>query len=181
MTRIVFLLVILCCVATGLKAQDTKNEVKKDEPSKEDTLLPFQKYPTLPAFNIMMMDSVTIFNTYNIPEGKPIAIMFFDPGCKHCKFTMSALIAGMDSIKNIQFYLVTPMHSMTELRGFYDKYRLGNYKNIQVVGRDFEFFFFSFYGAKFLPDIALYDEHKKLVKLIRGDTNASAVYQAFHQ
>ena len=86
----------------------------------------------------------------------------------------------MDSIKNIQFYLVTSTHSMTEIKEFYASHHLADYKNIHVVGRDYEFFYFTYYGTKFVPDIALYDEHKKLVKLIEGETNASEVYKLIH-
>jgi hypothetical protein len=145
-----------------------------------DTLKPYQKYPTLPAFNIRLMDSVTIFNTYNIPEGKPIALMLFSPDCSHCKRTIKALIKGMDSIENIQFYLVTSFHDYAGIREFYEKHHLSRYDNIKVVGRDYEFFYFSFYKTKFVPDIALYDAHKKLVKLIEGETTASEVYKYIH-
>jgi thiol-disulfide isomerase/thioredoxin len=158
-------------------------EQKKDGAStaaNTDTLKPYQKYPTLPAFNIRLMDSATIFNTYNIPEGKPIAIMLFSPDCGHCKRTIKALIKGMDSIKDIQFYLVTGFHDMSAIRQFYEEHHLARYDNIKVVGRDYEFFFVDFYKTKFVPDIALYDAHKKLVKLIEGETNASEVYKALH-
>ena len=86
----------------------------------------------------------------------------------------------MDSIKNIQFYLFTAFHDMGMLRDFYKEYHLADYKNIKVVGRDYEFFFFSYYGTKFVPDIALYDEQKKLVKLIEGETTASEIYKCIH-
>ncbi len=168
---------LLNLITLNLLAQ---NEVKKAEDAQTDTLRPYQKYPMLPAFNIRLTDSVTIFNTYDIPEGKPTALMLFAPDCKHCKRTINALLKGIDSIKNIQFYLVTAAHSMTEIRNFYDEHHLADYKNIKVVGRDYEFFFFSYYQTKFVPDIALYDEHKKLVKLIEGETNASEVYKYIH-
>ena len=177
MMRKFFLLAVCCCLfRVPAYAQNVKDSVKQST----DTLKPYQKYPVLPAFNIRLMDSVTIFNTYNIPSGKPIALMFFSPECKHCKHTMKGLLKGMDSIKNVQFYLLTSYHDMSMLRDFYKDFHLADYKNIQVIGRDYEFFFFSYYGAKFVPDFALYDEHKKLVKLIEGEATASDIYKCFH-
>jgi thiol-disulfide isomerase/thioredoxin len=177
MIKIVFVALFFIVPVTNMIAQDKKSG---GDAQKDTTLQPYQKYPTLPAFNILLMDSVTIFNTYNIPEGKPIAIMLFSPDCKHCKRTIMALEAGMDSIKNVQFYLVTAAHNMADIREFYKEHHLNDYKNIQIVGRDYEFFFMSFYGVKFVPDIALYDEHKKLVKLIDNETKASEVYKYIH-
>ena len=173
-TILTALLISVCIIAA--RGQDNT----KTKTDASDTLKPYQKYPTLPAFNILQMDSVAIFNTYNIPEGKPTAIMLFSPDCQHCKRTIKALEAGMDSIKNIQFYLVTEAHDMADIREFYKEHHLAGYKNIQMVGRDYEFFFLSFYGVKFVPDIALYDEHKKLVTLIEGETTASKIYNYIH-
>ena len=177
MGRVLQSVLLLFISVTFTFAQEAK---KTTDTTAADTLRPYQKYPVLPAFNILEMDSSTIFNTYNIPAGKPIALMLFSPDCKHCKRTIKALQSGMDSIKNIQFYLVTSTHSMTEIKEFYASHHLADYKNIHVVGRDYEFFYFTYYGTKFVPDIALYDEHKKLVKLIEGETNASEVYKLIH-
>jgi Thioredoxin-like domain len=175
--RNIFLPVILLCLfAAGATAQNNKSEPAVTA----DTLRPYQKYPSLPAFNILLMDSSTIFNTYNIPKGKYTAIVFFDPDCKHCKSTFKRLEAGWDSVKNINFYLITPTHSWENLRKFYADFHIEDYKNIKAIGRDYEFFFFTNYGTKFLPDVVVYDEHKKLIKLIEGEFNASDLYNLTH-
>jgi len=127
-----------------------------------------------------LMDSVTIFNTYNIPEGKPIALFFFDPECSHCQAVTKELLKEMDKIKDIQFYMITPVHSMSALRKFYDDYHLADYKNIKLAGRDYEFFFGSFYGIKYVPDLALYDAHKNLIKLFEGAISAKELYSYTH-
>ena len=177
MRKILFALALLSLGATTGRAQ---GEAAKKEKNATDTLRPYQKNPTLPAFNIRLMDSVTIFNTYNIPDGKPVAIMLFSPECKHCKRTIKALTKGMDSIKNIQFYLVTGFHDMAAIKAFYEEHHLADYPNIKVVGRDYEFFFLSFYQTKIVPDIALYDAHKKLVTLIEGETTATEIHKYIH-
>jgi thiol-disulfide isomerase/thioredoxin len=178
MKRKLLFALFFCIYAFNVQAQEDKKE--KIATDVKDTLKPYQKFPVLPAFNILEMDSATIFNTYNIPQGKPVALMLFSPDCKHCRRTVNALRDGMDSIKNVQFYLFTGAHSMTEIRAFYKEHHLADYKNIRIVGRDLEFFFFDHYKTRVVPDIALYDEHKKLVKLIEGETTASEVYKYIH-
>lgn len=160
-------------------AQDN-DEIKGKTEQTTDTL-PYLKYPTLPAFNIMLPDSSTIFNTYNIPEGKPIIILFFDPDCKHCKAEIKLLLKGMDSLKDVRFYFITSVHDFGKIRGFYDEYKLGDYSNIEAVGRDYEFFFFSYYGIRFVPDLVIYDEHKNLVKFFDGHVSVDDLYKLTHK
>ena len=179
MKKIFLTAVMLCLCIAGTHAQERK-EAKNTGAPERDSLAPYQKYPGLPAFNIRMMDSVTIFNTYNIPEGSPIAIFFFSPDCRHCQRTTRRLIDSMNMLKDIRFYMVTPVHSMTELHKFYEEYNLGNYENIKLVGRDYEFFFGSFYNTKMVPDLVLYDAHKKLIKLFEGETFVKDIYEAIH-
>jgi len=178
MRKIFFLFFIAILFAGSLSAQE--NEGKKKHAPAADTTLPYLKYPTLPAFNILLMDSVTILNTYNIPDGKPIGLFFFDPECSHCQKEVKQLLKSMDSIKEIQFYMITPVHSATALRKFYEDYHLGDYKNIVAVGRDYEFFFGSFFGVKYVPDLALYDSHKKLLKLFEGAMPVRELYKYTH-
>ena len=94
---------------------------------------PYLKYPTIPAFNVLAIDSVTLFNTYNIPKGRPCVLMFFDPDCKHCKATTKQLTEKMDSLKDVDFYMFSARHDMEMIRGFYKKYHLDSYSNIKVV------------------------------------------------
>jgi thioredoxin-related protein len=174
--RTIFFLILLLGIfimpATARESNDTAQHSQAT-----DTLKPYQKYPKLPAFNIRMMDSVTVFNTYNIPEGRKTMIVFFSPDCKHCQSLVKHLLKGMDSLENVQFYMITPVHSMTDLRNFYEKYHLAEYKNIKLVGRDYEFFFGTFYGIKVVPDLALYDEHKMLIKLFEGNVPIAELYK----
>jgi thiol-disulfide isomerase/thioredoxin len=175
MKKIFFLLVLSGVFIMPAMAREDDDTAQHKQAA--DTLKPYQKYPKLPAFNIRLMDSTTVFNTYNIPAGKKTMIVFFSPDCKHCQALVRHLTRSMDSFENVQFYMVTPVHSMADLRNFYHKYHLGDYKNIKVVGRDYEFFFGTFYGIKVVPDLALYDEHKMLIKLFEGDTPLADIYK----
>lgn len=172
------MVLVACFFAVNANAQEHRDPNNKEE--KVTDSLPYQKYPTLPAFNILLLDSVTIFNTYNIPEGKPTLIMFFDPECKHCMWETRKLLEGMDSLQNIRFCMITSVHDFQNIRNFYNDHHLADYKNIEVVGRDYEYFFVTYYGVKFVPDMVLYDAHKKLLKFFEGHTSVSELYNLTH-
>jgi thiol-disulfide isomerase/thioredoxin len=147
----IILIVVMCSLTVAASAQSAKDS------------LPYLKYPTLPAFNLLMRDSSTIFNTYNIKEGKPTVLFFFSPDCEHCHMTTKALVEKMGEMKNANFYFFTFM-SLELLKPFAEMYHLDMFKNI-TVGKDYQYFFPDFYGAKFVPYLVVYDKHKKLVKL----------------
>lgn len=126
----------------------------------------YQRYPTLPAFNIVLQDSSAVFNTYNIAEGRPTVLFFFSPDCDHCQMTTDSLMKHMDEMKMADFYMFTFM-PLSMLRSFAEKNHLADYKNI-TVGKDQAYFFPLYYKAETVPYLVLYDKHKKLVKLWNG-------------
>ncbi len=190
MKTMICLLVALSVI--GVAAAQNTATAKKTMPTTTDTLaaakpaevpdsLPYLKYPTLPAFNILETDSSTFFNTYDIPKGRPTALLFFDPDCGHCKATIRMITQNIDSVDNIDFYIFTARHDMQMIRDFAKKFKLAKYKNIKVIGMDEEFFFFSYYKVKFVPDIALYDDNKHFLKLFEGSVPLKELYDLTHK
>lgn len=127
---------------------------------------PYQKYPTLPAFDIRLHDSSGVFNTYNAPKGQASVIMFFSPDCNHCEMQTDTFLRHMEELKDVRFYLVTTL-PLAQLRAFREKMHLERYPNI-IVGKDEYFFMPNFFGAHYVPYIVVYDKHKKLVKSFEG-------------
>lgn len=133
---------------------------------KTDSSAPYIQHPELPAFKIQMLDSTTIFNTYNIKPGKKTVLMLFSPDCEHCQHMADSMKAHMDELKTANIY----MFSFTELKDikeFAEKYKLNKQKNI-TFGKDKEFFFAGFYKLTAVPGIAIYDEKKQFMKLFNG-------------
>lgn len=138
--------------------------------------LPYQKYPTLPAFNIQLTDSTTVYNTYDAPEGKASVVMFFSPDCDHCEMQTDSFLHHMDVLKDVRFYLITPL-SLEQVRTFARKLHLERYPNI-IIGRDQNMFFPGFYGASYVPFIVAYDRKKKLVKAWEGGVKIPELLEA---
>lgn len=146
------------------------------KPTEDTVIHPYQKNPKLPAFRLLSMDSSSVFNTYNIPSGKPIILIYFGPECEHCQRFTEGMLKSIDSLKDFRIYMFT-FANLTQLKGFYEKYHLSQYKNI-TMGKDYEFFFPSFYGARFVPYIAVYDKHKHFSKKFEGSATVTELYEA---
>ena len=183
MRRIAFSIIMICLVSGGVLGQVSNKYPPPPDPAQwaKDSIKPYQKNPTLPAFNILLQDTVTIFNTFNIPGGKVTAIVLFDPHCKHCKHSIGGLMKAMDSVKDVQFYFVTLIHDMEEVKKFYTDYHMAEHPNIKMMGRDYEFFFVDHYRVLNIPDVALYDENKKFIKLIERDFSATSIREAIDE
>jgi thioredoxin-related protein len=151
----------------------------KIKPAAADT--PYKKYPELPAFNIRQPDSLHIFNTFNIPKGRPVLLALFDPNCSHCKDIADELLRGIDSIKNIDMYWCSPAQRMSEIKRFAAERNFENYPTIKLCGKDSEFFFIDYFGVTSFPDFALYDEQKKFVHLFRGRVTVKELYEYTHK
>lgn len=160
-----YFLVIICCILyiSGYAQPGA------------DTL-PYRKYPTIPAFRLMLLDSSTVFNTYDIKEGHPVLFMFFGADCDHCEQLTKSIVEHMDSLKHVQICLLT-LSPMSATRDFYQKMNLKRYKNI-MVGMDFEYFFTKFYKAYYVPFLAIYDRNKKLVRVFDGGGKITDIIQS---
>lgn len=138
--------------------------------------MPYRKYPTIPAFRLLLLDSSTILNTYDIREGHPVLFMFFGADCDHCEQLTQSLLDHMDSLKHVQICLLT-LSPLSITKGFYYKMNLERYKNI-MVGRDFEYFFPKFYKSYYVPFLAVYDRQKRFVKVFDGNYNITEIIKS---
>src|SRR5688572_11486229 len=86
----------------------------------------YQRFPTLPAFNILLQDSATLFNTFNIPEGRPNVLFFFSPDCDHCIMTVDSLLKNMNAMKGADFHMFT-FTPLAMLKPFAQERHLADY------------------------------------------------------
>lgn len=152
---------------------------KGQQTATQEPQLPYLSDQTLPSFNILEVDSTTLFNTNKLRPGKPIILMYFSPDCEHCQHQTAEILEHMDSLKEAQFVMLTAL-PFDKMRNFYLYYKLANYKNI-IMGRDYEFFFSRHYGSQYVPYLAIYDRHKKLMKVFDGGTTVNNLIQLVYQ
>ena len=130
----------------------------------------------LPAFNILLPDSVSRFNTADIPTGKPFIILAFSPFCKHCQAETINIIKHMDQLTNIKIYYVTT-DPFSAMKSFYQHYKLAKYSNI-TMGRDEKYSFFKYFKVWQSPYTAIFDSHKRLKQVFPNQTTAMQLAQS---
>lgn len=163
MKRVLLVLTMLLSLAQGFAQNKGGRHNKVDKDS-----LPYMKYPEMPAFNLRLMDSTTILNTFTIPTGQFTALLLFDPGCKHCHDVITELMKHMDEVKHINFYFITFSEDFRAINSYYNEFKMGNYPNIKAMGRDYTLFYLDHFDVHEFPDLALYGPDKKIIKLLEG-------------
>ena len=131
---------------------------------------------TLPSFDLLLIDSITLFNTKDVREGAPTILIYFSPDCEHCQAVTKNLLNNIDSFKNVHIYFLTPM-PFNEMKEFSITYHLSNYKNI-TVGTDYQFSFYRIFKPTGFPFAAIYNSHKKLLKIYNGDIGINKMLEA---
>ncbi len=137
------------------------------------------KKADIPSFNLLLTDSVTQFNTSQIPNDKPIAFVFFSPDCEHCQQETSDILKHMDSLKDVRFYFVS-VDQIERLKVFRAYYQLHRYPNI-TVGRDYTFTFPIHFQVTRPPCLILFDRHKKEKAVFTGETTASKLIEVMNK
>jgi len=120
----------------------------------------------LPSFDLLLNDSITHFNTSNVPAGRPVVLFYFSPACPYCRAEMADIIKGISSMKQIQFYVFTSW-PFAAMKYFYQHYQLEKYPNI-AVGVDYKLSFQKHFKAYGVPYTAIYDADRKLKHAYMG-------------
>lgn len=171
--RKLFFRSLLLAFILGIGNADAQTKATADS-----SLLPYQKYPSLPAFEIRMLDSTTVFNTFTIPKGKPTVFILFSPDCGHCEKLTKMVLGNIDSFKGVKIFMVSPM-PLYQIKQFVLENGLSTYKQIKV-GQDISYFFWSFYRASGVPFIVVYDKNKKLVQSLEKLKNIGELLDVVH-
>lgn len=133
----------------------------------------YKEIRTLPVFDMLLVDSTTMFSTKSIPKGHPSLLVYFDPYCEHCQEETKMVIAKMDSLKNVRIYFVSD-RPLFEIKQFYQHFKLQTYQNI-TVGRDTSYAFIRLFKPGTTPYTAIYDNDHQLIGLSKGQTNISDI------
>lgn len=154
---------ILLLLSNGLSAQT-------------DTAALYFKYPNVPPFTITKVPDSTKFAKANLSAKKPVLIMVFSPDCDHCIHETKELLANMELFKNVQIIMVAHL-DFKYLKKFYEEYKLADYPNI-TLGRDYSYFFGTFFNIKFLPAIFLYNKKGKFSRAFDGSVPVKRIAAA---
>jgi hypothetical protein len=121
----------------------------------------------LPVFTIMSIDSSACMSSNNIPTGRPIILMYFNPDCDHCQQETRELLAHIGQLRETSIYLVTNGDTEALIK-YCQNFRLDTVKNL-IIGKDYQYSFFRAYLPPVVPFIAIYNSRKELVKIYNGE------------
>lgn len=114
----------------------------------------------IPPFKMMLSDN-KIFSASDLPKGKPIILVYFDPDCEHCQKLMNELFKKINEFKKAEIVMVT-FKPVIELPPFEEKYNTSGYSNIKVGTEGTLFYLRNYYGLVKMPFTALYDKKGNL-------------------
>jgi thiol-disulfide isomerase/thioredoxin len=114
---------------------------------------------SMPAFNLLLTDGKTNFNTSTIVPGKPVMLFYFSTHCPFCRAQIKQIKKSMTELKNMRFILATNT-TLPELSGFYKEYQLGKYQNM-IVGIDTAYFISKYFKTTKVPYTVFYNSKKR--------------------
>jgi hypothetical protein len=120
----------------------------------------------IPAFKILLRDSITYLDTKELQQGKPIVLFYYGPHCPYSRAQMQEMMDNMSIMKNIQFVLIT-RGNFNEMKIFCSHYGIDKYNNI-TAGVDFNNFLGEYFKITGVPFTAVYDKDKKLLSAFSG-------------
>jgi len=142
-----------------------------------DTMPPFRRFPTVPAFRLLETDSVSIFTKDDLKKNKPVLVMIFNPECEHCKHETEEILKHIDELKKVQI-VMSAMGPFDPMKYFYSRFKMSEIKNI-TVGQDFQNLLPSFYRISSLPFLAMYDKKGNLLSTFEGTMNIEDLINVF--
>lgn len=140
-------------------------------------LAPYQRFPTIPPFKLLKVDSSSYFTKSDLQKNKPVLIMLFNPDCEHCQHETEEIIKNIDQLKDVQIVMATMM-PFSLMKSFYEKYGLEKYENINV-GQDIKYTLPSFYQISFMPYLAMYDKKGNLLTTFEGSMKIQDLVNTF--
>ena len=123
---------------------------------------------TIPPFK-MTLSNNKIFKAGDLPKGKPLVLIYFDPDCDHCQKLMTELFKKINSFKKTEMVLIT-FKPVAEVAAFEKKYNTSKYANMRVGTEGTLFYLKNYYKLVKMPFTALYDSGGNYISSYRDET-----------
>jgi thioredoxin-related protein len=129
----------------------------------------------LPNFSFQTQDNDT-FTTKNISNNfTKIIVNYYNPQCEHCQYMATQIKQNASKGSNIQWLCITSADS-TSIHEFNKKYGLDQMENL-VMLKDSHLQFEKKFGTAVVPSFFIYNQERKLIKKIIGETKIENLLQ----
>ncbi len=103
------------------------------------------------------------------PDGRPLVIMFFKPGCPHCEYELSTMNNRVDELRSGDFYFLTTDKDYIKNKT-YEKWNNLNRDKYFVFALINDDDFKSIIGINAAPLFLIYNKHGILIDKVLGET-----------
>jgi thiol-disulfide isomerase/thioredoxin len=170
MKKFPFAILIALITATAMAQTPKITRANINEPA-------YKRFPTVPPFKLLMLDSSSYFTKENLRKNHPVMIVIFNPTCEHCQHETESLINNIEKFKDIEIVMSTP-EAFEKMKDFNTRYGLHRFKNI-IIGQDERFMLPSFYVIHNLPYLAFYDKKQQLISVHEGTMPVEEILKEF--
>lgn len=130
----------------------------------------------IPSIDILLKDSVTVFNTSKDKNANSVVLLFFDPSCPYCQKEVRSVVKNIDKFHETQFCLLS-IASLQDIREFCRQFNLDKYQNI-VVGRDIKAGYIQYFNISSVPHTSIYSVGHGLRKTFSSTVEAERILKA---
>ncbi len=121
----------------------------------------------LPEFVLTTPEGKRIVNSDLKSKGN-LFIMTFNPMCGHCEDETDSLEANMGLFKESRLIMLVHPNNVPMMNGFIKGHHVNDYPKI-IIGADSTILSDKLFLYQGLPQINIYDKHRKLIKTFSGD------------
>ena len=117
---------------------------------------------TIPEFQFFRLNNSS-FNEKDVPRGKVIFFMFFDPDCDHCQHAIKTIGEQYEFFKKTEMFLVS-ISDQQKINSFMNNFgaKLRGKKNITILQDKLQQFILKFHPVRY-PSMFLYSPQGKLL------------------
>ncbi len=115
------------------------------------------------------------FTLRSLPVSPFTLIIFFNPFCDHCDYEAAQLQAHMRDFAQGRVLMVSD-DKLENIRAFQARHHLTAIPNVEFLHMDANRVFATF-GSVSVPQLYLYSQQGKLVRMVKGEVNMAQVVQ----
>ena len=127
----------------------------------------------IPSFRFTQQNGNAFDNKNPALQGNKTLLYYFDPDCDHCQYMAQEILANKNKFSG-WYVLMVSFADSARMQQFYEKYQLGEMKNLCMV-RDKESQFPVLFGTSATPSFFVYDNQQNLVHKILGETKIEKI------
>jgi len=159
MKRFYLQLIVMFSLVTGVFGQTTSLNKKQ--------------IPAYPVFNLISLDSATIFSTDKIVQNKPVVFLFFSTTCEHCQNEMKDLLKHKEDFTKIQLLLIST-ENLSEIKNFFNEYSLAKIPGMRI-GKDYKYAGIKHFMFERFPFCAIYSKNRQFIKSFESEFDTDLI------